>query len=122
MHIPTQLKSSAALGDFLETSLVSDSRNRRLRIALLRAGAREAVTVLVEKTDKGTFAIDSFLKRQGVPDSLLRQCDLASYKGSLSARLGKCLEFVRTMLEKHLVSVLDGHSWPDVPIDWGDYR
>lgn len=122
VHKSTQLKSSAALGDFLEIFLVSDSRRRRLRIALLRAGVKEAVSVHVEKTDNGTFVINDFLKQQGVSDSLLNQCELSSYPGSLSARLGGCLAFINTMLEKNLASVLDGHSWPDVPIDWGNYR
>lgn len=120
--IAVQLKSSAALGDFLEASLVSESRNRRLRIALLRAGTREALSVHVEKVDKGTFAVNNFLKRQGASDSLLRQCELSSYQGALSARLAGCLGFVRTILDTHLVSVLAGHTWPDVPIDWGEYR
>lgn len=111
-----------ALGDLLETTLVNDALNRRVRIHLLRADQRENVAVFVERIDKGTFLIDTFLKWKGASSERLKQCDLSTYSGSLAERLSGCLSFSNTVLEKDLSSVLRGASWPDVPIDWGDYR
>jgi hypothetical protein len=116
---PVQVKHGAVVGDFLETTLVNEVLNRRVRVYLLRGDQREAVTVFVEKLDKGTFALGSFLKWKGASSGRLKQTHLSTYKGSLPERLAGCLGFASTLFDNDLSSVLQGKSWPDVPIDLG---
>lgn len=119
-----ELCSTAALGEYLEIAVLDQKRGKGLRISLTRTpdGLREALIVALERGETDTFTVGEYLKHQGIDAGLVRQCKLSAYHGSLEERISCCLSFTRQQIDKYLLEALTGTKWPDVPMDWGDYK
>ncbi len=110
---------SSILGEFLVITLNNTTGTRQLSFHLLRAELtnREALTVFFNKPPRDTFTLREFLKIHR-----LMLLDLDSYKGTFRERLTAHLQDIRTLINEHLRGVLEGKAWPNIPMDWGDYR
>jgi hypothetical protein len=96
---------------------------RGFKITLGRApdGIRQGLSVFFWNGETGRFCfgLSSFLKSKGLSTGPVT---LSAYEGSLPEQVDAVLCAVRATVDQYLLPALRGGEWPDVPIDWGDYR
>jgi hypothetical protein len=119
-----QLCSTPALGEYLETRIERLNSDRSVSIALTRTpdGSREALTISLERGSADTFSLTTYLKYLGASEETIKNCKLSAYHGSLNERILLCLRFARHQIDQRLLGALKGEEWPEIPMDWADYK